>query len=113
MPPTVLAERVGCTGSIRWLRDNVTRVASRAPIQSIRPIGSSGRPATLPSATCGSPAGNPARGRHRQAAAGVGDHRCPFAVHHRPDYTDPQDRGSAVGLVGTLGQLGQVPRRLI
>jgi transposase len=26
MPATVLAERVGWTGSIRWFRDNVTRV---------------------------------------------------------------------------------------
>ncbi len=33
MPATVLAERVGWTGSIRWFRDNVTRVrAEHRPI---------------------------------------------------------------------------------
>ena len=29
MPATVLAERVGWTGSIRWFRDNVNRLRDR------------------------------------------------------------------------------------
>jgi transposase len=53
MPATVLAERVGWTGSIRWFRDNLNRV--RSDHRAIDPADRlTWRPATLHSATCGS-----------------------------------------------------------
>ena len=100
MPATVLAERVGWTGSITWFRENVKRL--RPEHRPIDPadrliVGARGRGAVrsvVPAAE------DPARGRHDQAAAGAGDHRRALAVHDRPDDPDPEDRGPAAGLVG-------------
>jgi hypothetical protein len=70
MPATVLAERVGWTGSIRWFRDNVKRLRPEH-----RPIDPCDRILWAPgdAAQCDlwfPAAEDPARGRHDQAAAG-------------------------------------------
>ena len=54
MPATVIAERVGWTGSITWFRDNVRRHYGRSIAVRTRLIAWSGRRVTQRSATCGS-----------------------------------------------------------
>ena len=54
MPATVIAERVGWTGSITWFRDNVRAAAAGvSPPGSGGPVGVGGR-VMRRSATCGS-----------------------------------------------------------
>ena len=100
MPATVLAERVGWTGSITWFRENVKRLRPEH-----RPIDPADRLVWEPgdAAQCDlwfPPQQDPARGRHDQAVAGAGDHRRALAVHDRADDPDPEDRGPAAGVVG-------------
>jgi transposase len=53
MPATVLAERVGWSGSPAWFRENVARIRPELPLRIPR-TGSVTSPATRLSATCGS-----------------------------------------------------------
>jgi hypothetical protein len=113
MPATVLAERVGWTGSIRWFSENVRR---------LRPEHRPDRP------------GGPAHvdpGDAAQCDLWFPPRKIPledgttkllpvlvitcgaFAVHDRTDDPDAQDRGPAAGLVGADPAAGRVPRRLI
>ena len=100
MPATVLAERVGWTGSIRWFRENVKRLRPEH-----RPIDPADRLTWAPgdAAQCDlwfPPRKIPLEDGTAQAVAGAGDHRRALAVHDRADDPDPQDRGSVVGVVG-------------
>jgi hypothetical protein len=65
MPATVLAERVGWTGSITWFRDNVRRLRpEHRPVDPADRL--TGRPGTQRSTTCGV---RPRRFRSRTARA--------------------------------------------
>ncbi len=75
MPATVLAERVGWTGSIRWFRDNVKRLRPEH-----RPIDPADRIvwAAGDAAQCDlwfPPRKIPLEDGSAEAAAGAGDHR--------------------------------------
>lgn len=99
MPATVLAERVGWTGSIRWFSDNVRRLRPEH-LPSIRLIGSPGLPVTRRSAICGS---RPGRSRSRTAPRSCCrscDHGSIFAVRDGTDDPDEEDRGPVAGRVG-------------
>jgi hypothetical protein len=111
MPATVIAERVGWTGSITWFRDNVRRLRLEH-----RPVDPSDRLTWL---RCGAvrpvvPAEKACpRGRLEGVVAGHGDHRSALAFHGRPDDPDPAHGRPAVGVWVLLQMLGRVPRRLI
>ena len=100
MPATVIAERVGWSGSITWFRDNVRRLRPehRRPDPADRLVWAPGD-----AAQCDlwfPPRRIPLEDGSTVAAAGAGDRRGALAVHHRPDAADPQDRGPAAGIVG-------------
>ena len=83
MPATVIAERVGWTGSITWFRDNVRRLRPEH-----RPVDPSDRLTWLPgdAAQCDlwfPPKKIPLEDGIDDAAAGAGDHRRALAVHAR------------------------------
>ncbi len=92
MPATVLAERVGWTGSIRWFSDNVKRLRPEH-----RPIDPADRLtwAVGDAAQCHlwfPPRKIPARRRHHEAVASAGDHRSALPVRDRTDDPDAEDR---------------------
>ena len=83
MPATVIAERVGWTGSITWFRDNVRRLRPEH-----RPVDPSDRLIWLPgdAAQCDlwfPPKKIPLEDGTTTLAAGPGDHRRALAVHGR------------------------------
>ena len=76
MPATVLAERVGWTGSIRWFRENVTRLRPEH-----RPVDPADRLTWSPgdAAQCDlwfPPRKIPLEDGSSQAVAGAGEHCC-------------------------------------
>ena len=100
MPATVVAERVGWTGSIRWFRDNVNRVRSEQ-----RPVDPADRLVWAPGDAAQCDLWFPPRkilleDGSRTLLSGAGDDRGAFPVHRGQDDPDPQDRGPAAGLVG-------------
>ena len=100
MPATVLAERVGWTGSIRWFRDNVDRLRAEH-----RPIDPADRLtwAAGDAAQCDlwfPPRKIPLEDGTAHLVAGAGHDGRALAVHARPDDPVPEDRGPAAGLVG-------------
>ena len=114
MPATVLAERVGWSGSPSWFRENVARIRPEyAPADPADRI--SYEPGDQAQCDLWFPRGaDPGRARQGADAAGAGDGGLAFAVHHRPDDPVPDDRGPAGRDVGCCsGSLGAVPRRLI
>ena len=97
MPATVIAERVGWSGSITWFRENVRRLRPehRRPDPADRLVWAPGD-----AAQCDlwfPPRADPARGRHDGVVAGAGDRRRALAVHHRADVAVTSDPGPVVG----------------
>lgn len=101
MPATVLAERVGWTGSIRWFRDNVKRL--RPEHRLVDPAdrlvwepGDAGQcdlwfpPRKIPLED----------GTVKLLPAGAGDHGRAFEVNARPDDPHAEDRRPAARVVG-------------
>ena len=84
MPATVIAERVGWTGSIPWFRENVRAAAPGASADRSGRPAESGQPGDA--AQCDlwfPPRKIPLEDGTAQAAAGAGDHRRALAVHDR------------------------------
>ena len=114
MPATVLAERVGWTGSIRWFRDNVKRLRpEHRPIDPADRIVV-GSLVTRRSATCGSRRG---RSRSRTAPRKLLPVLVITAAHSRfmtgRMIPTRKTEDLLLGSWELIQQLGRVPRRLI
>ena len=114
MPATVLAERVGWTGSASWFRKQVALLrpeyAPKDPADrlSYRPGDQAQCDLWFP------PARIPVGGGQACSPPVLVVVACVFSVHHRPDVAVADDTGSAGrDLVAAGQQLGAVPRRLV
>ena len=107
MPASVIAERVGWTGSMTWFRDNVRRLRPlyRRPDPADRLTWEAGDAAQCDLVVPAEE--DPAGERHQQSVAGVGDHGCLLQVCAGQDDPDQDDRGSAAGDVAAAPDLGQ------
>lgn len=112
MPATVLAERVGWTGSIRWFRDNVKRAVEAPRIDPADRL--TWAPGDAARVICGS---RPARSSSKIGSRALLPVLVMTAAHSR--FVDAQmipTRKSTDLLLGSwelLTRLGRVPRRLI
>jgi hypothetical protein len=111
MPATVLAERVGWTGSITWFRRTCAAAAGAPAVDPAdRLVWAPGDAAQC---DCGSRRSGSRWRTAPRRVAGVGDHRGALAVHARADDPDPQTEDLLLGSWSLIEQLGRVPRRLI